>query len=251
MKKIRYALEAIALHLLYGVFWILPLDWASWLGGKLGELIGPFTKGHVVAANNLRTIFADKDEWQRTTILKNVWNHFGRIIAEYPHLEKIGKERISVQNKQVLEKTLDQDTAAIFATGHIGNWETNAAYLITQYHRPLHLTYRALNNLANDRLLYQARTMKGKIPAYPKHKKSSFDLMRAIKNKQFVGFMIDQKFNEGIEVPFFKRPAMTNPIFVQLAQKQNVPIIMAKAIRTKGANFEIEISCSFSCGSTL
>lgn len=49
--------------------------------------------------------------------------------------------------------------------------------------------------------------------------------MKALKNGHPVAILIDQKYNEGLEIPFFNQPAMTNPIAVQLAQKYNAPLI--------------------------
>ena len=54
-------------------------------------------------------------------------------------------------------------------------------------------------------------------------------------------FLIDQKYNEGVAVPFFGKPAMTNPAFVIMARKYNYPLIPIQIIRENGANFRIII----------
>ena len=52
---------------------------------------------------------------------------------------------------------------------------------------------------------------------------------------------MDQKFNEGIEANFFNKPAMTNTIAIQLAQKYNCPLILARCERMEGCSFEISM----------
>ena len=63
--------------------------------------------------------------------------------------------------------------------------------------------------------------------------------MKALKGGHSIGIMIDQKYNEGIQVPFFGRDAATNSVHVQLAQKFNVPLIFAGVERIHGAHFKI------------
>lgn len=80
-----------------------------------------------------------------------------------------------------------------------------------------------------------------KIKTYPKSSKGMRDVFAALKNKRHIGILIDQKYNQGLAMPFFGRTAMTSPAFVQLAQKFNCPLHPARVERLKGANFHITV----------
>ena len=76
-KKISHALEAILAYALYGVFWALPLDTASWLGGKIGELIGKLLPATNVAITNLRLCKLQLSESEANKIIQLMWNNLG------------------------------------------------------------------------------------------------------------------------------------------------------------------------------
>jgi Kdo2-lipid IVA lauroyltransferase/acyltransferase len=63
-------------------------------------------------------------------------------------------------------------------------------------------------------------------------------IARAIKNNEAIAMLVDQKMNDGIPVPFFGLTAMTAPAIAELALRYDAPIIPARVIRIKGANFE-------------
>ena len=54
-QHVAWRLEALAFDVFNGLFRLLPVDAASWLGGKLFRLIGPLTKTHAVARQNLKS----------------------------------------------------------------------------------------------------------------------------------------------------------------------------------------------------
>ena len=64
-------------------------------------------------------------------------------------------------------------------------------------------------------------------------------LIQSIKNKRHIGVLLDQKYREGIAVPFFGMKAMTNPVFIQLCQKYDCPLVPVRNIRRGPARFEI------------
>ena len=66
-------------------------------------------------------------------------------------------------------------------------------------------------------------------------------MMAALKQGRVLGMLIDQKYNEGLAVPFFGQPAMTNPVFVQMAQRYNGFLIPARAERLGGAHFRLTL----------
>jgi KDO2-lipid IV(A) lauroyltransferase len=96
MKQMRYLIEAAALIALMTAFRLLPLDAASGLGGWLGRTVGPRLVASRRALGNLESAMPEIPAAERQKIIAAMWDNLGRVMAEYPHLEKIGRERVEI-----------------------------------------------------------------------------------------------------------------------------------------------------------
>ncbi|MGH1404876.1 MAG: lysophospholipid acyltransferase family protein [Alphaproteobacteria bacterium] len=239
MKKIRYALEAILLYMLFVFFKLLPPPIASNIGGAIGRFIGPLLAASRKARRHLALAIPDLSEQQQQDIIKGMWDNLGRVIAEYPHLETICKKHTQVQNVEFMQECIENNTPMILIGGHIANWEINSVATLTLLNHPIDITFRAPNNPWVASLLDNARTLKGRITGYPKSRDSGKKIMKALKNKKSIGILVDQKYNEGLNVPFFNRDAMTNPVFVKLCQKYKTPLIPVRNQRHEGCSFTL------------
>ena len=241
MKHIRYFFEALLLYILFFIFRILPVETASNIGGWLGKTIGSNLAASRKAFRNLQNALPDLDETQQKKVISDMWENLGQIIAEYPHLEHIAEKRTDINGSEILKSIFDKKQGAIFFGAHLSNWEVNCAATLKQFNKDIALTYRAPNNPWSDKLLMHARSLGGQLKAYPKSRKGGKELITALKNKNYVGILIDQKYNEGLSVPFFGIPAMTNPVFVQLCQKYKCPLVPVRNERLGAAKFRINI----------
>ncbi len=239
MKHVRYFIEATVLYILFISFKMLPPETASSIGGWIGRQIGPKLATSRKAHRHISMAIPDKTEEEKAKIIKGMWDNLGRVIAEYPHLERISKDYTEIEDLGQLHIHLKNDHPIIFIGGHLANWEVNGAATLTQLKHPIHLTYRAPNNPWVAKLLDKARTLNGRLKAYPKSRQSGRIILQALKNAESLGILIDQKYNEGIEAKFFSLPAMTNPVFVQLSQKHNCPLIPVRGERIKGCRFKL------------
>lgn len=237
MKTLRYAIEAFFLHILLFIFSVLPMDKASAFGGWLARIIGPRLGASKKAYKNLNRAFPDMNKREQIQIVTNMWDNLGRVTAEYPHLEQIAKGRITVKNPELM----DQQAPIVFISAHIANWEVLLPNLYINHNLQAHGLYRAPNNPWTDKLLSRLRSLNGMITSFPKSKKGALSLLRAIKNGQNIALLIDQKYNEGLPVPFFGSDAMTSPAFFDMAQKFKAPIIAVQLKRLKGVHFEITL----------
>lgn len=240
-KTFRYGLEALLLTLLFAVFRALPAQKASALGGWLGRMIGPRLAASRKARRNIERALPGLDEEAKERAIIGMWDNLGRIIAEYPHLEELGLDFTEIAGEENLEAALLDPKGAIFFGAHYGNWEINAATVFIHYDRAIDLSYRAPNNPWSDRLLMKARTLNGKLTAHAKSRMGGKNMMEAIKHGGTLGILIDQKYNEGLAVPFFGIEAMTNPFFVQLAQKYGCRLVPIRNERLDGANFRLNV----------
>lgn len=240
MTKFRYLIEAGLVHAFIFLFSIMPLDMASGLGGWIGRTIGSRLASNRKALRNLKLAFPEYSEAQYRNIIRGMWDNLGRTFAEYPHLEQISHERTEAIGAEYLKPIVEESKACVLFTGHIANWETPAAYARV-LGIDLDLVYRAPNNPYVDRLLQKYRGLNGKLKMYPKSSQGMRDIFSALKKNRRVGILIDQKYNQGVAMPFFGHPAMTSPAFAQLAQRFDCPLHAAYAERLQGANFRLTI----------
>jgi len=241
MKQARYMLEAVLMGTLMALFRLMPLDVASATGGAIGRAIGPRLAASRKALRNIGETLPQTSEDERKKIIAGMWENLGRVVAEYPHLREIGRDRATFVCSDTVKEILAGKKPCMMISCHISNWEIGSASLSEQYDIPLDLTYRAPNNPYVDKMLQNARSLDGKVRGYAKSRSGGQDIIRAMREGRSIAILIDQKYNEGVAVPFFGRPAMTNPVFVQLARKFGYPVIPAQLERTDGANFTITL----------
>jgi KDO2-lipid IV(A) lauroyltransferase len=237
MQKCKHLLEAFGLRLLFGLFRLLPLDMASWLGGALGRLIGPFMSAHRTARRNIAMALPDLSADKKRALLRDMWDNLGRVAGELPHMPREALfRRIEVMGSEHIPQ---DGSAAIFFSGHLGNWELT--YPIARRHGvPVTLIYREANNPYVEKMIFDLRATQS-AHLLSKGPRSAIKLARAIKSGNSLAMLIDQKMNDGIPVPFFGRDAMTAPAIAELALRYNMRIIPARVVRMAGCHFEATV----------
>ncbi len=240
MKKLRYCLEYIAYSFLMFVFEKLPVSAASDLGGFIARTLGPRLAVSRKARRHIHLAFPGISEDETERIVKGMWNNLGRTFAEYPHLETIAQQHIVFTNPEAIEKLEKVSGGCIVFNGHLGNWEVPPAVMAVRG-QTIDVIYRAPNNNFIESSLKRMRSLNGRIHTHAKSASGTRALLKALKQGRILGILIDQKYNEGISVPFFGHPAMTSTAFVTMGQKYDCPVVPARIVRTKGLNFEITL----------
>lgn len=239
-KELRQRLEALAARAVWGVFAALPLDVASGLGGWLGRRIGPLLGGvNRVARRNLRAAFPEKTDAEIEAVIRDMWEHLGRVAGEFSHLKEIATQRVELIGGEYIDLLRDDGRAGIFISGHMGNWELNGAVAAVRG-LPLHLIYRAANNpWVED--LYRKGRADASYALIPKGPDGARQALMVLKSGGHLGMLVDQKMNDGVPIPFFGRDAMTAPAQAALATKFKCPLVPARVERLKGAHFRVTI----------
>lgn len=238
LRDLRFRLEYALLLLMMGVFILLSAPRASHFGGWLGRHLGLFLTGaNRRARKHLETALPGRSNAEYKDILKGMWDNLGRIVAEYPALDYC-VDNLEIAGAENLRQALSDHGQAILFSGHIGNWEVMAAALL-RYKVPVDLVYRAPNNPYVAKLLDHFRSMNGRLRLLPKSRTGTRQLVESVRSGRTIGILIDQKYNEGIEVPFFGHPAMTSPAFVQLSQKYSAPLVPFRVERLEGMNMRL------------
>ena len=242
-RAVFYPLQAAAIRLGLALFGTLSLDRASALGGGLGRVIGPRLAISRVAERNLARAFPAKGEAEIAAIVRAMWDNLGRVVAEYAHLGEIDiyadDGRVEVVGAETIDLMRDDGIGGIFFSAHLGNWEISTLGA-KQRGMPITHIYRAANNPFVDPILRRLRAPVGGTH-HPKGAEGAKALIAALRRGEHLGLIVDQKFNDGIAVPFFGREAMTAPALAQLALKFKCPVVPVRVERLEGARFRLTI----------
>ena len=100
MKNI---LEYIAVTFFFLLFKLLGLKLSSLFGGIIFYLYGLFSKRNSIAKKNILRVFPKISKRELNNIISKMWFHFGRVVGEYPNLNKIKlgrKNNIIIENEK-------------------------------------------------------------------------------------------------------------------------------------------------------
>jgi KDO2-lipid IV(A) lauroyltransferase len=221
---------------LFLIFKIMPVKMASNVGGALGSFLGRFaTKRGQIGMRNLEIAFPEKSVAERREILDKMWEHWGRFFGEMPHL-KILYKRSRIEGLDLIKKEKAHPRGGFFCSAHIGNWEVAVSSpLIDDFY--LNPVYRPANNPWLDKLMFQRR--KGVL--IPKGQAGARKMVDVLRNKGYVVILCDQKFREGIDVPFFGKMAKSPSAIATISLKMDLPIFMGHCVRQKDGNFAFHI----------
>jgi KDO2-lipid IV(A) lauroyltransferase len=235
-------LEAWGAALWFGAFAVLPLDWASALGGAMGRLIGPLLGISNRARRNIKRALPGLSESEIADVIARMWDNLGRVAAEYPHLKQIGVfepgGRVETRGLDHVDRAVAAGRRMIIFSGHIANWEI-AALAAVQYGISVAQIYRAANNPRVDRMITRFRGDAAEL--IPKGAVAARRAIATLRRGAHLTMLADQKMNDGIPVPFFGRPAMTAPALAALALRFDCDVLPARVERLGGAHFRLTV----------
>jgi KDO2-lipid IV(A) lauroyltransferase len=242
-RTIAHPTEAALAWALNACFALLPVDWASALGGWMGRMIGPKLRVSNNARRSLTRVFPNLSTDEIEDIVLRMWDNLGRTAGEHPHLAKfdpyLENSRVEFVGSEYLDQLLDDDEPGLIFSGHIANWEL-PPLAGTKRGLKLHLVYRRANNPFFDRLVQKGRETLGS-ELLPKGAEGSKDILRALRKGNHLAMLVDQKMNDGISVPFLGADAMTAPALAQLAFRYKCPVVPLQVERLGGAYFRLTL----------
>lgn len=244
LRWLRRALEALLQLIVMAFFWMLPVDWASGLGGGLARAIGPRLPVNRRALKHLSIAFPDMPESERRKITAGMWENLGRMIAEYPHLGAIAdpaKGRTKVVGAERLEPLRAAGRPFIIISAHMANFEIMPISAYKHGHN-LTVVSRPVNNPFIQRILLFFRQRPtgdwGKIPKGVDGARQAVKLLQQGLN---LGVLVDQRVSQGVALPLFGRPARTNLGVAKLALEYGVEVFPAHLERLGGARFQLSV----------
>lgn len=242
-QKLRYGAEAAVFFAFMALFKLIGLKAASALGGWIGRNLFALLPPDRIARDNLAAALPEKPDVERDQIRMTMWDNLGRVVGEYPHLDKFTPEgpnaRISVEYPPGI--TLDdlKGRSIIFLSAHLGNWEM-LPILGEQKGLEGATVVRPPNNPYIADWVARQRSINGPATLIAKHNAMRQMLMQ-LRDRRVLYMLVDQKLREGIAVPFFGRDAMTTPAPAALALKFNARIVVVANKRLPGPRFHATI----------
>ncbi|MEZ5841064.1 MAG: lauroyl acyltransferase [Hyphomicrobiales bacterium] len=242
IRQIKEALEYAGVRLLGAAIGALPVDFASAAMGRTWRLIAPLTSRHRRALTHLALAMPEKTPAEREAIARAMWENLGRVFAETFFIEKIANDpaRVSFAQGERVREIAASGQGCSMASMHYGNWEIVIGPATGNGLRSGGI-YRPLRTELVERYLLDRRL--GLYPGglFAKGDAVGRKVLAFVKDGGHIAMLADQRKMRGVEVPFFGRPAPTNPFPAMIARVLDVPLIAARTIRTGGARFRIEI----------
>ena len=243
-KKLIWRVEAFAYDVVCLFLKPFSFETISSFGGWLLRKIGPRSSKQKIVLKGLNLAFPDLSSDELKALSLKSWDNIGRTFAEFPIMDRITvfkkNSRVTVIGHETLQHFIKAKQGAVIVTGHFSNWEVMAAVL-TQSGLPVRITYRKINNPYLDKRVRAQREAYGtKFLVQKSTHAGARVLLNALGKSESVAILNDQKFNEGIAIPFFGHDAMTATGATRLALKTGAPLIPISVTREK-AEFTVTI----------
>lgn len=242
LKKVKHLFEALGAWILFVLFhYILPFKISANFGGWVGRTFGPYIPYSNRARSSLKKCFPDITPPEIEKIVGEMWENYGRLIAEYAHATEFWDgttlKNIEIVGIEHLKQLQDDGKPGIIFTAHTGNWQmiTLAAQSIGF---DLTQMYRAANNPWVDGLMLYCQKLAVK-NVITKKGGGPKDLLSLIKQGDHAMLLIDQKMGEGISVPFLGRDAMTAKGIARFYLNQKCPLLPARSERLSKSSFRV------------
>jgi len=235
-KYIKYPAETVVVSFIYLSSKIFGYRCGSnFIGGFFkffGKILSPRKR---IVEKNLKIVFPNISATTTKEIISGMWENWGRTTADYCNLNHIYKnleKYVTVKNPKLVQKN------AIYVSAHYGNFEIAVLYLSKAGITVSQLYRKANNKIFNYIGLYTQKHIPKKMIDRTDHN-SLKQMIQAVRAKESVFLLNDQKMSTGINIKFFGRDALTATGAAALSTKYNIPIIPVYVKRYNKHNFEV------------
>jgi KDO2-lipid IV(A) lauroyltransferase len=224
---------------------------AANFAGTLMRGLGPLLPEHRVGRANLRAAFPKKSDAEIEQILAGVWDNLGRIGVEFAHLDEFSVAGAGPPSPDAIvyapeaakryQRLIASGTPVLCFAAHLANWEL-PALIAHSLGAKAAVLYRRPNVPPVGELIVKLRApLMGELIATGLA--APIQLARMLREGVHVGMLADQHFTKGVEVMFFGRRCVANPLIALLARQIECPIHGMRVVRqADGNSFWGEIS---------
>ena len=244
MKNIKYFIQFIIIIIFFLIFKLIGLRLAIIISGKFVKLFGPLFRSKKIIRNNLLKAMPNLNNNEINTISKNMWENYGKILAEYIFIKDFRKtnleNNIHVEGQKILDNIRNEGKPVIFISGHFNNFELMAMH-IEKSGIELAAIYRPLNNKFLNFIMEKIRKKYICKNQIKKGLSGTKKLLSFFRKNTSIALMIDQRVSEGIKSNFFKHKAYTTTIPAQFIKKFNCKVVPIYIERKNNINFKLTI----------
>jgi KDO2-lipid IV(A) lauroyltransferase len=166
-------------------------------------------------------------------VVDGVFRSIARSLAMFARLPSLNARNISsvirYEGLEYFQQAKARGKGVLFATAHMGNWELSA-YAHGLMTESMSVVVRPLDNAFIDDFVEARRQLGGN--RIISKKDAARQILRALKNNEAVGILIDQNvgFDEGVFIDFFGTPACAGTAFARLAAHTGAAVIPGFAL---------------------
>lgn len=207
----------------------LPHRASRSLGAVVGNLGHALDRRHrQVALDNVAIAFPELSPAERADLVRRCFRHFGSALCEAISADRFSYEEFcehfTFEGWEHVEAAESLGKGLFVLGSHMGYWEFSARP-IGLYRGTIHTVARPADNPHLDRELVRLRERFG-YAVVPKHG-AARRMLQLLKQGERIGILVDQRVQEreGIQVPFFGRPAWTTPVLARLSLRSGAPVL--------------------------
>ena len=244
MKSIKYFIQFLLILILFLLFKIIGLRYASFISGKIVSFIGPFFRSKNLIQSNILKALPHLKVDEIENISKRMWNNYGKILAEYIFIKDFRntelQNNIEIKGQDILDEIKKDNEPVVFISGHFNNFELMALQ-IEKSGINLAVVYRPLNNKFLNYIMEKIRIKYICKNQIKKGISGTKQLLSLFKKKTSIALMVDQRVSQGIKSDFFKNKALTTTIPAQFVRKFKCKVVPIYIERVKDINFKLTI----------
>jgi KDO2-lipid IV(A) lauroyltransferase len=221
------------------------LRWAL----RLVKFAAPLLPETRMAEASIAAAFPEKSAAERKAILDGAWETFARVMVEFIFLEELAASfdparptegRVTVTGLEEFVQLRDDGKPGIIVAAHLANWEI-LSVVAHKFGLDAVIPFRAPANARVAAAVLERRApLMGTL--VDSSRGASFELAAALDAGGHLGMLVDQRLSRGIDVPFFGRPALTNPLAARFARQYDCPVYGARAIRRPDGGLHLELT---------
>ena len=189
-----------------------------------------------------RRVFPNMTRGARAKLGQSMGKHMGRTLFELYHDAEFQaqshKFRVSGSGLDALKEAQANGKGAIIVSGHFGQWEAIRA-ILRQYGMESGAIIRTHKNPHYARRIRAGVEAGGK-PILSTGRSGTMAVVRHLRSGGIISILLDEKYSEGIRIPFLGLDALTSVSAAPLALKYDLPMIPAYGIRMDDKN-EVQV----------
>jgi KDO2-lipid IV(A) lauroyltransferase len=240
---VRHRIEQILYLSLKGFLRALPHTGARSFGRGIGLLAWALDGRHRrVAEGNMELALPEIGAEERRRLVRDCFRHFGAALCDAISSTRFDAVEIcrhfTLEGWENLEAADRRGRGVFILSAHVGFWEL-VPPVVALYRGAMSIVVRPADNPALDKELRALRERFGN-EVVPK-RGAARKMLERLRAGGRVGILIDQRVQpkEGIEVPFFGRPAQTSPVLAKLSLRTGAAVVPVAAFPEPGGRYRL------------